>query len=576
MDDGLRDARRKMRTFERDQGQSSRQAERNAARQAKAEAKARAKAVNSARSTVGDGFNMALGATGLDDVTGIASDLGNFERNLTRFQILAGKTPEEMAGIRQEILAISRATGIASSEVLAGAQTYVDLTGDVGGATTAMNTFARVAQATGSSVQDVATAAAAMQDATKLDPRQFEAVFGALAAQGKAGAVNLRDMAGEMASLLPRFAKFKGALGADGVIQLGAAFQVARHGFGDASQAATGLEGLMNGLAKHADDFEAAGVRIYDTAKDGTKTFRNLHSIIVDIGKTGLAKDPTLLTKAFGRDEGRQAYDQLHRLAGMYDQMVEAGKNGMGTIGADFDTYINSPMGKMDASLNGLKVTIAETFTPERIKAFADAIAEAVKNIEPLVEGAGKIGSFLASFTYGVGKHISGALDDGEDADYKLGLERVVDSQGFTNEHGAAIGDDGHQAERLRKAKDDLAYFNSFSDARDSITGAEIDGKSSPASIQAALAAKYAPGNDAAAGGASDAGTRYLRAAGYHDPVEVAMRSMDAANAAIRQGLAKDIASAVRDALTNNLTLKIGSEPIQKGAANSIQHRRGQ
>lgn len=314
--------------------------------------------------------------SGVSSTVGDAvSDVFNFERTLSRFGIASGKSGAALDALRASITAISRDTAVSRAEILAGAQTYVDLTGDVTGAEAAMNSFARIAQASGASVSDVATATAALKESMKLDPKDIERVFSGLIMQGKAGAVSLKDFAGELSSLAPRFAKF-GSSGVEGIANMGAAFQVARKGFGSASEAATGLEALMGSFAQNAKKFKKANVQIFNVGKDGKKTFRSFNEIIDAIGNSKLAKDPALLTDAFGSKEAEQAYQMLAKnrkeLEGIYQAGLDAG-----AVQRDLATYQESAAGKIEKAMNAAKLSLAEAFTPERIEKFANAAAKA-------------------------------------------------------------------------------------------------------------------------------------------------------------------------------------------------------
>lgn len=336
----------------------------------------------------GFGFGAAAGigmkafdsVTGL--VTGVVGELYDFEKALVRTQIASGKSSAEMARTRASILAISRATGIAAGEILNGAQAYIDLTGDVAGAESAMTSFARIAQASGASVSDVATATAALKESMKLDSRDIEAAFSGLIQQGKAGAVSLRDLAGELSAVAPRFAKFGGS-GLLGIADLGAALQIVRKGFGSASEAATGLEALMGALSLNADKFAAANVRIFKTGRDGKKEFRGFVDIIDSIARSRLAKDPTALTKAWGSKEAAQAFDMLVANRKELEKIYAAGQDA-GAVQRDLSTYLGSAAGRMEASMNRMKVAIAEAMTPERIEKFARAAESVASAIEKI------------------------------------------------------------------------------------------------------------------------------------------------------------------------------------------------
>lgn len=312
---------------------------------------------------------------GVDMVRDAAGEVVDYERALTRYQIVANKSPESMNGLRNAIGKVSRDTGLARDSILAGAQSYLDLTGDVEGTTKAVDTFGRVAQASDTAMADVSAAAAAMQDAMHVKPEQFEEAFSGLIAQGKAGAVTLRNMATEFPSVLSKMSRF-GNLGVRGVMQVGAMFQVVRKGFGTAEEASTGLQAMLGGIIKHADRFENAGVHVFDIGKDGTKTLKPISAILNQIDGSVLAKDPQLLNKAFGRGEGEQAYQMLKGHVDMLREMERAGYDA-GTVQRDLMAYTSSEVGRLDVAMNKIKLSIAEAFTPERIAGFANFLERA-------------------------------------------------------------------------------------------------------------------------------------------------------------------------------------------------------
>lgn len=327
---------------------------------------------------VGKGIAAGIGFGGVAGIASVVGDVLSFEKALTRFQIATDKTPEQLAAFRAELGALSTATGISRNELLGGAQAYVALTGDVEGATQTAAVFAKVANATGASMQDIAGSAAAMKDNMKIDPADFEAAFSALHVQGKAGAVELRELATELAGVTPTFTQFAGGKGVTGLIDLGSALQAVRKGFGSSSEAATGLQSLMVAITKNAGRFEGKGVNVFTTnSKTGKKELRGLLEIVDDIAKSDLAKDPTKLTKAFGRDEARRAYEQLVNNRDLLDDLRKKSAD-QGAIARDAMTFQTSTAGRLAIALETLKTKIADVFTPERIAGFVDALGKLV------------------------------------------------------------------------------------------------------------------------------------------------------------------------------------------------------
>lgn len=332
------------------------------------------------------GGALGVAAIGGLGVLSMADDVYQLEKALTRFEIATNKTPEQMGAFREELSKVSRHTAINREELLKGAAAYVALTGDAAGAAQGMATFAKVQNATGASMEDIAATAAAMKDNLKIDPKDFEAAFSALHVQGKAGAVELRELASELAGIAPTFADFKGGGGVDGLVEMGAALQVIRKGFGSSNEAATGMQSLMVSLKKNAGKFQKAGVKIYDKdPKTGKKRLKDFSDIIDGIAKSKLAKDPTLLQKAFGRDEAVRAYDQLVKNRALMDSLIKEGSN-TGAIDADAQKYLASDAGRIAKAWEGVKLKMAEAFTPERIEKFAAALEKAVMFAADMVD----------------------------------------------------------------------------------------------------------------------------------------------------------------------------------------------
>lgn len=324
------------------------------------------------------GLAAGAGFGAIAGLQGVVADVLDFEKALVRFQITTDKAPAQIAELRDEIGRLSTTTGISRGELLAGASAYVALTGDADGAARSVQTFARVQNATGASMADIASSAAALKDNLRIDPSDFEAAFSALHVQGKAGAVELRELATELAGVTPTFAQFAGGKGVGGLVQLGSALQVVRKGFGSSSEAATGLQSLMVALTKNAKRFEAKGVKVFTKdPKTGKKSLNNLLEIVEAIGKSSLAKDPTALTKAFGRDEARRAYEQLVQNADLLDELREKSAD-QGAVARDAMTFQTSTAGRLAIALETLKTKIADVFTPERISAFVDALGKLV------------------------------------------------------------------------------------------------------------------------------------------------------------------------------------------------------
>lgn len=570
VDRGLNDARRKMRQFERDTARAARQAERDA----KASRKRMLGGARDLAGGVKQGALMGLGMDAMGGVQGVATDMLDYEKALTRLQITADKSPATMREFSGEITKASTATGLSRNSILSAASAYVALTGDMTTAQRSTATWAKIAQATGTPIEDIASTAAAISQQMGIQSEDMERVFSGLAAQGKAGAVELKDLAGLMAQIAPQWAQFGNGKGARGVAELGSALQVVKRGFGgDAAETVTGLQSLLTALVKNAGRFEDGGIKVFDV-KDGKKTMKDVFSIVEAIGNSKLIDDPEKLEKAFGRVEAYRAFIQLKQNKEMLGELVSESRDGL-VVSRDFDTYVNSSSGKMERGWNRVKNSIAAALTPERIEGFANMLDSVAQKLEPIIAGMSKIGGVFSSL-YGVGQSVRGVFDDGKQS---VSLADVL-----TEKTGGATGfgtsgyteDEAIKRQRLAGARSRVADVGSWNKAIDDIMGGEVGEKSSPESIKRAFAQKY---NTLALGdgnaGAASAGSTYLRRAGIADPAEVARKTMaDVSAVAANAKLLVQVRDAIREGFAGS-GVKIGNEPVQKAAANSTSHRRG-
>lgn len=507
---------------------------------------------------LGTGF----GIQGAGMITDAIGGIRDFERNLVRLQIAAGKTPAEMDAIRQSIFAVSKATGVANEDILAGTQNYVDLTGDIDGATAAMSSFARIAQASGASVSDVSTAAAALQQAMKLDPDDIEAAFSGLIQQGKAGAVSLKDFAGELSSIAPMFAKFGGGAGVTAIADLGAAFQVARKGFGSASEAGTGLKALMTSLSRNADKFQAAGVKIFDKdPKTGAKRFRSFRDIVDQIGASRLAKDPTLLTKAFGSVEAQQAFDMLRANRGELEAIYEAGQDA-GAVQRDLDTYLQSSAGRMDVALNNVKLAVVEAFTPERIQKFVEVIEQVVDAIGSMIDGIKRLRDYMPG---------ADALDQNPFGTDKLGEQDLV-SVVAAQTQGQTHLPESHPV--VQRGREVLANRAAFDAAMGDITGAG----SRDEQIRRAVAAATARPTSAAMGGHDERAYNAGGFAGKNTAGQRFLRDNNVSEETVAKIRSEQFARAIADAISKGfagVSVNMDGSSVAKATNNAPIHRGG-
>ncbi len=553
MDQGLAEARRRLRTFEREQARNARRAVKQVDREQKAAEKSRAKAIRGGiRGGIGMGLGIGAGLAGLDAIGNVASEVLDYERNLTRLQIAAGKTPEYMRGLSNEITNASKATGIGREQILGAATAYVTLTGDMDTARASADDFAKIAQATGSNVDDIAKAAAAASQNLGITSSQFESMFDTMTGQGKAGAIELKDMAAELSTIAPQWAQFANGKGLEGARKLGAAMQIVKKGFGgDAGETTVGVSNFLTAITKKASRFEGLNFFTETKGADGKKTkqLKDVFSIIDLISKSKIARDPETLTKAFGSIEAYRAYIQLRDNREELDKLADSAQYA-GTIQKDFNTYMQSSAGRLDKAFNEMKIAVAAAFTPERIASFASALEKIVPILSKMIQvGANFVESVINPIHAFDEYQRLKSENEANEARRKQIKEQML-SEGFSDSEaeGASWAGIHIENQMLDRVKAQSKGVNWTTDAA---TYGDAGKREGVYSGQEALAL----GVQSLKGGQTNAMQVFTAAVA----------------AAVQQGMERAKTQAAPAP-----AIKIGAEPIQKAAANSINHRRGQ
>ena len=326
------------------------------------------------RGVFGAGLGIAGGLTGLAALgigLGAKEAFGNalaFDEQVNRLDVSAGGAMGSTGDIRQRLLEVSKASGIAKEELLQGAASFVALTGDGKAASESLATFAKVQTATGASMQDISGAAASLTQQLGIGAGEFERAFSILVAGGKAGKVELKDMAALMAPLSASFKQFGDSQGTGGLATLSGAFQVSARNFGSASEAATGLESLMGSLIQNSKKLKKEGVDVF--GEDGS--LRSLKDIVDSLAGKGF--NPTKVIDLLGRKEAFATFQALRDNRQEWERIAQSSREA-NDIATDAARVQATSAFKLRAAWNSTKVALADALDPERVAIFTTALA---------------------------------------------------------------------------------------------------------------------------------------------------------------------------------------------------------
>lgn len=349
----------------------------------------------------------------------MAVDLSNQGLNTA-----GGKGRESPQKVEARIREVADATGMDRETVAAGIGNQVGKTGNLQTALAGAMDLAKMSKATGSSFADMADAAGDVGNAlgeagdmgnADKKAQRISDIMRTFSFQGKMGAVEIKNMASQMAKLGSAAGQFEGDAG-DNMVKLGALMQLARAegGASSATQAATAISGMTNTFKTPA--------RVAAFKKQGIDVFNEQGQIKdpVELMKQAFTKtrqgDPTDLKKMFYNVIGAKpveslsmTYRKAYQAAGGSKNDKAADKAGLAAVDAkmakfnpttdkarkqiagDMDSAFAATMGtnesKAQQAQNRLD-DIAKGLTEKLIPAFERGAPALEKFVSAVADGA--------------------------------------------------------------------------------------------------------------------------------------------------------------------------------------------
>lgn len=402
---------------------------------------------------VGAAGRFAAGvAGGLARGAGVNTDIGsivakNFElesqaTDLSNAGYMAGDARNGMRvdpnALMAQTLSVGKATGTDANDVMEGLQKFVAKTGDLRTARDVIGDMAVLARTTGANMEDVADAAgdvaSALPDTADKGARVKD-VMSVIAAQGKVGAVEIKQLATQMTKIAAASGQFEGDAGQN-MIAFGAMAQMARSGKGgaaSASQAANTVGAFTATFAKGArvDAFNKFGVNI---AGEGGKV-RDPKAIILDAIAAansskfgGPGKANVNMGEMFKDRNARTAvmgFENIYKEAG-------GGDAGLAAVSAEFDRLVQSTIAEREArdsfaaamntskakaesfnqSMREVVLNVQQELTPALVALtpYIIAAAQALADAVSWITGKSSVGPQLRV----AGQNVAGAIDSTE------------------------------------------------------------------------------------------------------------------------------------------------------------------
>lgn len=349
----------------------------------------------------------------------------------------AGKL-QSSAAIDAESMAVGKKFAVDPEKALEGLKKFVEITGDLETGRNVLGDMAKLSNATGSSMEDVVTAAGEISAKLGDIPHKAEtinAIMRQVAGQGKLGAVEMRDFAKQLASVAAIAPSFGGNVKTN-IGEMAILLQEARQlgGAKSASQAATGVRAFASTFTKGAriKEFHALGINL--EAKGGG--LRAPEEVILEaLKKTG--GKGAFYEKLFTSEQSKTAvrgFQTIYRNAG-------GGQKGLDAVAAEFDRLRKATMSEADVEeANARKMETAAAKAQafqNNIQEIADKVVtrlipafdEMAPKILKVAEAFGSVVEWFASHSLGadiavlIGASITKAAID---TTLRTGVESMV------------------------------------------------------------------------------------------------------------------------------------------------------
>lgn len=199
------------------------------------------------REKLGASFKAARGTLGTA-VTALAKPVENasgFARQNQQIGVAANLSRAQVSALGQAILQQSRATNQGADDLQRSIKLMVAAGMDAQSAQASLGAVGRTTTVTGASIDDVAQAAAALQQSFDIDPSRMQNALDVLVVNSRQGSLGLKDMAQVLPVLGSSFEAMK-LQGTSAAATLGAALEATLDSAGGADKAASNMKSFMS------------------------------------------------------------------------------------------------------------------------------------------------------------------------------------------------------------------------------------------------------------------------------------------------------------------------------------------
>jgi TP901 family phage tail tape measure protein len=309
----------------------------------------RSRRLSSARAGFGRNMGLATGAlasgaAGVGAGMAVAAPLGGSVKGAMQYQSVmtdiaqkANLSREEARKMGIGLVAAAKAANQLPEALQEGVDVLAGFGLDPRKAVEMMKPIGRAATAYKADIKDLSAAAFAANDNLKVPIAQTARVIDIMAAAGKSGAFEIKDMAGQFPALTAAYQAL-GQTGTRAVADLAAGAQIARKGAGDAATAGNNLLNLLNKIStKEANDnFKKFGVDLPAALKKAAADGKGPIEAITELTDKALKGDRSKLSYLFGDMQVQAALRPLLENLAEFRKIRDGAMNAKGVTNTDF------------------------------------------------------------------------------------------------------------------------------------------------------------------------------------------------------------------------------------------------
>ena len=292
----------------------------------------------------------ALGPTviGYGAVKAIKS-YAELERRIGRIGITAEASADDTKAALASLNRMAANYAMPLDNVVEGLDTLVASGKDLKQAMAFLPAVLAMAQSSGSAVGDIANSADALAGSFGIAADRMDEAFDILAAGGKAGKFESREMAAYLPTLASAFSAL-GYQGEAGLQKLVAAAQTVRMQTGKPEEAATQL---MNVFQKMESDetvnrFKKFGINLRQEMEKARAEGRDLLKTFIDLSRQATKGDLSKIPQLFSDAEMQKGMRALLMGSEAMERFLEAIKNSGGTVANDLNRVLDDTQSKVD------------------------------------------------------------------------------------------------------------------------------------------------------------------------------------------------------------------------------------